>query len=1324
MRKFYILASFCALFLFLITGNTLKAQTPINSNTGFETWTNIRPDGWTGKKTSIDTIHNLSKVITGAYEGNNACKLRNTASANNQHKRFATQALPVDSGVSYIISFWIKGAGKIRTALYDNRSGGGFSSYNSWHIVNSTSYIHYTDTVKAKVNFAEAEFIFSVLNTDTSAGDLILDKAEIFALIDTSTVAAPVISLQGTQVGSLYSGPVTVSMSCATESASIYYTLDGSTPTSASTLYTSSFTVENNCTIKAFATKTGMDDSPVSSKTVNFGTYLWYEDFESDSLGIFTQQNVVGTTKLWHNNSHCAYMNAYTSGSTEASEDWLISPLVTPNSAEGIIVTFSSATQFDGPAVQLLYSTDYSGTGNPNVATWTNITDSANWSSGNFSWAASGDVHIAGAQALYFAYKYTCTTQGSAGWKIDNIGVQVLGTPTPPVPQPTLTASVNATQFMPYDTLRFSVDVQNFDLNHDGYLMVGSLTLPQLYFGIPDTIIYLDSAGLSQFTSSNISPISPGFHIVSFALVDTNLTLLNPNVQDNVMFLVSVYNTEKPTFTPTAGTYADSVVVSMNCTTENAEIRYTTDGSEPEATSTLYNAPFTLYSNATIKAKAFMNSEYWNDSDVAEATYVIAHEPVLTASPDSLFFHNLFVPTESFTVNSAFLTNPIALSCNNSLFTLSQDTVPANQSAVVSVTFNGSEPATGLITISGDSLTAYVHLIGTATLPTPTINPADGTTDTLIVVTMACSVASATIYYTTDGTYPNENSNIYTSPITLDSVGTYTFQAKAILEGWDNSDIVEATYTIIEPTPVYNDSLMYSVGFESEEGFTATQIYNNQSVVYSGPTGKQWGTIYGTPSTTSPINGSASMQMRWYTNAASTLGYTYTNFDIRNVTRVTFNAKNTNDLQLAVSYSTDGGNTYTGEEIFEINSSARNYSYFVSETGEHNFVRLKFAIILPEDVPSSTSRLYIDSVCVFGIPGIEVHMVEMPVVTPNSGNYISEQTVSMTCATEDAEIRYTLDGTEPTATSTLYTAPFTVNTTTTIKAKGFKENFEASNIASVTLNFPVEVSNIAAFKAANSATNPTVYKITGDVEFVFRSGKYTFVRDNTASLLIFDNTNSVITTEYEEGDVISGGIIGLYSKYHGMVEMVPVANTAESTSNVGTINPTVATITDIKDYYEETYESMLVKVEHVTFVDAEHFVFNGDTLTLFDRFSTVDDVTPGTEASVIGFIARNDATYQLYPRDNEDIIEEVGIEEFGQDVRIYPNPANNYITIDLAGQNMQRVELFSVTGQLLYSAIPTESVITLSMEQYAAGTYFLRMTDGKNSVTRKISKID
>jgi len=76
-----------------------------------------------------------------------------------------------------------------------------------------------------------------------------------------------------------------------------------------------------------------------------------------------------------------------------------------------------------------------------------------------------------------------------------------------------------------------------------------------------------------------------------------------------------------PTFSPEGGTYGDWVDVTITCATGTATIRYTTDGSDPDETSTTYTGPIQLTETTTLKARGFKAG--LSSSPVAEATYAI-----------------------------------------------------------------------------------------------------------------------------------------------------------------------------------------------------------------------------------------------------------------------------------------------------------------------------------------------------------------------------------------------------------------------------------------------------------------------------------------------------------------------------------------------------------------------------------------------------------------------------------------------------------------------------------------------------------------------------
>ena len=59
-----------------------------------------------------------------------------------------------------------------------------------------------------------------------------------------------------------------IRISCETEGADIYYTLDGSTPDNSKNLYISEFEVNEACTIKAIAEKEGYSSSNINNKSL------------------------------------------------------------------------------------------------------------------------------------------------------------------------------------------------------------------------------------------------------------------------------------------------------------------------------------------------------------------------------------------------------------------------------------------------------------------------------------------------------------------------------------------------------------------------------------------------------------------------------------------------------------------------------------------------------------------------------------------------------------------------------------------------------------------------------------------------------------------------------------------------------------------------------------------------------------------------------------------------------------------------------------------------------------------------------------------------
>ena len=328
-----------------------------------------------------------------------------------------------------------------------------------------------------------------------------------------------------------------------------------------------------------------------------------------------------------------------------------------------------------------------------------------------------------------------------------------------------------------------------------------------------------------------------------------------------------------------------------------------------------------------------------------------------------------------------------------------------------------------------------------------------------------------------------------------------------------------------------------------------------------------------------------------------------------------------------------------------------------------------------------------------------------PVITPGSGTITTPTvTVQITCPTEGAVIYYTLDGSTPTAESTVYTAAIEISETTTVSAIAIVEGGEPSNVVTATYTFPTYTTfaNIADFKA-NATAETGMAEITGDITFVFRNGRYMFVQDATGALLIYDNNPAVITNTYANGDVISGGIIGTYANFHGQIEFVPAANPAEGVAGTP-VEPTVVTAAEVIANYAD-YDAKFVKMETVTFTEDHTFANNtagrsttftqGEaTYTVYNRFNNLTlTVAADQEGDVTGFIGVYDDTKQIYPRDNEDI-ELVIPEPQTYTVTVTTSPAEGGDVIDAEGNSVDGLSLTYEEGaHVILTAVAADGYV-------------------------------
>ena len=154
-----------------------------------------------------------------------------------------------------------------------------------------------------------------------------------------------------------------------------------------------------------------------SSVTLPYST-----DFKS-GLGDWISIATTGTAQWESDAQYGARISGYINNKNTESEVYLISPVVTANN---IILNFSTWFNYDGNALELLYSTDYNpSTMQPTDATWNDITENAVWPTATYKWEESGNIELKDLTSpIRFAFRYTSTTEGASTWEITDLSIK------------------------------------------------------------------------------------------------------------------------------------------------------------------------------------------------------------------------------------------------------------------------------------------------------------------------------------------------------------------------------------------------------------------------------------------------------------------------------------------------------------------------------------------------------------------------------------------------------------------------------------------------------------------------------------------------------------------------------------------------------------------------------------------------------------------------------------------------------------------------------------------------------------------------------------
>lgn len=309
----------------------------------------------------------------------------------------------------------------------------------------------------------------------------------------------------------------------------------------------------------------------------------------------------------------------------------------------------------------------------------------------------------------------------------------------------------------------------------------------------------------------------------------------------------------------------------------------------------------------------------------------------------------------------------------------------------------------------------------------------------------------ATIFYTTDGSQPTSWDNTYTAPFTI----TETTTVKAVARVNDiYSDVAEMTFTKEESGVTGSTIADLATAAKSQDNVTL--VLNNAKVVYAQGNSyilRENDRAIDILNTTLPltigatVSGTVKLKVNYAAAPGSYAAYPglLTTADLADVT-------NADNLTVTPGATTDPSPlaidlaqipNYPGDLLKVTNATGWNYDipafysynpfveFFLTNGADYGVVNYGSynATVWYNDV--SNNRLQGKIIKCSKV----ITYLNAPQISGTDNRTDFDESTEVTITTEEgASIYYTLDGTDPTKESTLYTAPFTITNSCTVKA--------------------------------------------------------------------------------------------------------------------------------------------------------------------------------------------------------------------------------------------------------------------------------------------------
>lgn len=339
---------------------------------------------------------------------------------------------------------------------------------------------------------------------------------------------------------------------------------------------------------------------------------------------------------------------------------------------------------------------------------------------------------------------------------------------------------------------------------------------------------------------------------------------------------------------------------------------------------------------------------------------------------------------------------------------------------------------------------------------------------------------------------------------------------------------------------------------------------------------------------------------------------------VKSVT-INFGSNTTNDREVSVygkntAYSS-GADLYNvntrGEELGFVRKTNSSLNGTVTVDGDYEYIGIR----------SASNALYISSIEIVWETGGS-SSIAAPTISPNGGDFVTSQTVTLSHADADA-IYYTTDDNDPNTSSTQYTTPFTINATTTVKAIAVKNN-TPSSVASATFTMLPAVATVAN---ANALGDNTKFGFTGNAVVTYQNGNNLWIRDQTrdtnSSGLIYGSLSGT----FANGAILDAGWTATKTTYNGVPEFTSPSGVSSSSSTTADPEP-LNTITtgDVNKY---VVLSNVAIASSTINNNVTNYTVDGASYTLRDHFGLVT-LTVGKTYDVIGVVSIYSNAPQLY----------------------------------------------------------------------------------------------